>query len=207
LLCTRISDLIKNLSKSRFKLAIDCNTKAYYDANRDLYANQAAHDDFLKLLAFGGNQVGELAKLFYRRKDPSAIEIDSRFEDEKIFQTKSYLEQDKITLFEATLKINNLLVRADILEKNGSTIDLIEVKATGWNPSEDSLLGNTSRSNPLNPAFEEYVYDIAFQTYVIQSIYPNYQIRPWLLFLDTTKPILFDGLPNLFVPVGGIMKK
>lgn len=194
--------MIKNLSKSRFKLAIDCNTKAYYDANRDLYANQAIHDDFLKLLAFGGNQVGELAKLMYRRKDPSAIEIDSSFQDEQVFQTKGYLEQTKITLFEATLKFNNLLLRADILEKNGSLIDLIEVKATGWKPVEDSLLGSTSRSNPLNPAFEEYVYDIAFQTYVIQSIYPNYQIRPWLLFLDTTKPILFDGLPNLFVPVG-----
>ena len=193
--------MIKNLSKSRFKLAIDCNTKAYYDANRDLYANQAAHDDFLKLLAFGGNQVGELAKLMFRRKDPNAIEIDSRFEDEQVFQTKSNLEQDKITLFEATLKFNNLLLRADILEKNGSLIDLIEVKATGWNPQEDSLLGNTSRSNPLNPAFEEYVYDIAFQAYVVQLIYPNYQIRPWLLFLDTTKSIYFDGLPNLFVSV------
>ena len=194
--------MIKNLTKSRFKLSLDCNTKAYYDANRDLYANQSAHDEFLELLAFGGKQVGELAKIMYRRKDPSAIEIDSRFEEEQVSQTKKYLEKDKATLFEATLKYNNLLLRADILEKNGSTIDLIEVKATGWNPSEDSLLGNTSRSNPLNPAFEEYVYDITFQAYVTRLIYPHYHIRPWLLFLDTTMPICFDGLANLFLAVG-----
>jgi hypothetical protein len=103
--------LFINLTKSRFKLSLDCSTKAYYDANRHLYANQSTHDEFLKLLAFGGNQVGELAKIMYRRKDPRAIEIDSSFEDEQVFQTKGYLEQSKITLFEATLKFNNLLLK------------------------------------------------------------------------------------------------
>ena len=42
--------MIKTLSKSRFKLALECNTKAYYDANRDIYANQSSTNEFLNLL-------------------------------------------------------------------------------------------------------------------------------------------------------------
>ena len=191
--------MIKTLSKSRFKLALECNTKAYYDANRDIYANQSSTNEFLNLLAFGGNQFGELVKYWYKKKDPLAKEIVNEQEDQQIEETQLLLKKDQVTLFEATLKYKNLLLRADVLEKIGNTINLIEVKSAGWNSDKDSLLGKSSRANPINPAFESYVYDIAFQSYVANLIYPNYDIKPYLLFLDTNQMIDFDGLAQLFV--------
>lgn len=87
--------MIKTLSKSRFKLALECNTKAYYDANRDVYANQSATNEFLNLLAFGGNQFGELVKYWYKQKDPLAKEIVNEQEDQQIEETQSLLKKIK----------------------------------------------------------------------------------------------------------------
>ena len=58
------------LTKSRFKLAVECPTKLFYTGKSE-YRNTSNEDEFLAMLADGGFQVGELAKLMY----PSGIEI------------------------------------------------------------------------------------------------------------------------------------
>ncbi len=52
------------ITKSRFKLALQCPTKIYYDGKPE-YANQKLEDTFLLALADGGFQVGELAKCYF----------------------------------------------------------------------------------------------------------------------------------------------
>jgi gas vesicle protein len=80
--------VIKNLSKSRFKIALDCATKAYYDANRDIYTNQSLCDKTSQFYKLVGNQVGELVKYWYRQKDPRAIEIENEQQDQQIEETQ-----------------------------------------------------------------------------------------------------------------------
>jgi len=46
------------LSKSRFKLVVECPTKVYYSLDRR-YVNTKIEDEFLQALADGGYQVGE----------------------------------------------------------------------------------------------------------------------------------------------------
>ena len=193
--------MLTSLTKSRFKLGLDCPTKVFYDANKDIYSNLASKDDFLQMLAYGGHQVGALAKMMFERENPEAVEVTDRKQEDQIAVTQSLLARDSVTIFEGTLRHANLLLRADVMRKRGSVLDLIEVKATGWEPKEDSLTGKTERSNPLAPEFEDYVYDIAFQHYVASLLYPAWQIRPWLLFLDTSCRIEFDGLAKAFVKV------
>ena len=53
------------LTKSRFKLALECMTKLYYTGKKKEYADQNVDDTFLKTLAEGGFQVGELAKYMF----------------------------------------------------------------------------------------------------------------------------------------------
>ena len=48
---TKVKD--RYLTKSRFKLALDCPTKLYYTA-KDSYANSKNNDTFLEALAEGG---------------------------------------------------------------------------------------------------------------------------------------------------------
>ena len=52
------------LTKSRFKLALDCPTKLYYTRKRE-YENKSDSDSFLEALAQGGFQVEELARMDY----------------------------------------------------------------------------------------------------------------------------------------------
>ncbi|MDE0519041.1 MAG: hypothetical protein OXH36_05765 [Bdellovibrionales bacterium] len=52
------------LTKSRFKLGVECPTKLYYTRKPE-YSNQKMDDPFLSALADGGYQVGELAKLYF----------------------------------------------------------------------------------------------------------------------------------------------
>ena len=56
---------MRYLTKSRFKLAVECPTKLFYTGKRDEYRDQMVEDDFLAILAEGGYQVGELAKKRY----------------------------------------------------------------------------------------------------------------------------------------------
>ena len=49
------------LTKSRFKLALECPTKLYYTQKKD-YLDKKLDDEFLQALAKGGYQVGELGR-------------------------------------------------------------------------------------------------------------------------------------------------
>jgi hypothetical protein len=175
----------------------------FFSANREIYANALSDDDFLKMLAYGGNQVGALAKLMFLREDPTAVEVTDQLHEQQLIRTRALLEQASATVFEGTLQHSNLVLRADVLRKRGKVLDLIEVKASGWDSRNDSLTGKTERSNPLSPAFESYVYDLAFQNYVATLLYPNLDIRPWLLLLDSNCSVDIDGLAKAFITKGG----
>ena len=60
------------LTKSKFKLAIECPTKLYYAGKKEYY-NKKKDDDFLQALAEGGFQVGELAQCYY----PDGVLVDT----------------------------------------------------------------------------------------------------------------------------------
>jgi hypothetical protein len=53
------------LTKTRFKLAVQCPTKLFYVNKPHSYRNAMDEDSFLAMLAEGGYQVGELAKLMH----------------------------------------------------------------------------------------------------------------------------------------------
>ncbi len=61
------------LTKSRFKLAVECPTKLFYTGKPE-YANTNNEDAFLAMLADGGFQVGELAKFMY----PDGVEVTAK---------------------------------------------------------------------------------------------------------------------------------
>lgn len=191
---------LKTLSKSRFKLAYECPTKVFYSLDRR-YVDQRMDDEFLEALAKGGHQVGALAKLLFQALDPDAVEITTQDQAEQIRQTAELLQREQVTIFEATVVYDNLLVRVDVLVKRGTQVELIEVKAKSWDPSKDSLIGQTKRQNPITPDWEPYVYDVAFQHYVLSKAYPDWTISPSLMVVDKSRrnsvPCLGSKFPIL----------
>lgn len=140
------------LSKSRFKIALECPRKLVYSID-PRYANSKDSDDLLKALAEWGHQVGALAKLMY----PGGIEITAVSPEEQIRETQRLLQQDEITLFEPTFRSGNLLVRVDVLVKRGRDIKLIEVKSKGFNPDKDSF---RAKKSPIEKVWRPYLYDV-----------------------------------------------
>jgi hypothetical protein len=157
------------LTKSRFKIALECASKLYYTRKEHLYPNQKSIDRFLLELAKGGIQVGELAK-FYHGVDPiiNSITITAKPNEYELAltDTNRMLDQEgRVVIAEAAFLYNNCFIRADIIVKDSEYIELYEVKATSW--SEGETLSKAS-GGP-NGEWHEYLYDVAFQKWIIQK--------------------------------------
>jgi hypothetical protein len=181
------------LTKSRFKLALDCPTKLYY-TRKEEYKNKSDSDSFLEALAQGGFQVEELARMDY--PDGIAIIGDDYNYDLLAEKTRKLLEQENITIFEPAFLVDNLFVRVDILVKKGNNIKLIEVKAKSIRSVDHQSF--IKSNGKLGGGWDLYLYDIAFQKYVIQCCYPEWDISSYLKLADKDAVTTVDGLHQCF---------
>lgn len=180
------------LSKSDFKIARECQTKLYY--HKLNYPTSKESNEYLQLLAEGGFVVGKMAQLQY----PDGIEVKEKDLLKAVLQTQDLLRQDKVTLFEAAFLSAHKFVRVDILVKNGSNIDLIEVKAK----SIEGEAGNTqfwnSRLGKIKADWQAYLEDITFQAMVLKKLFPENSINCFLLMPDKNKVCKSEGLAKYF---------
>ena len=89
------------LTKSRFKIGISCPTKLYYEVHPDDFHNNDDGNEFMKALAKGGLQAGELAKLYYS----GGVEIDGVSKETQLEQTNIALRQDDVIIYEAAIMV------------------------------------------------------------------------------------------------------
>ena len=179
------------LTKSRFKIGLECPTKLYYEGNKE-YANQNIEDSFLLALAEGGFQVGELAKYYYA----GGHMIGSLNYAESLAETNMLLQKDKVIIYEAAVQHDNFFVRTDILIKDSDQIKLIEVKAKSVDfTTEDGFL---NKSGAIIPAWHAYLYDVAFQKYVLMKAFPGYKVSAYLMMADKNALCPTDGLNQKF---------
>jgi hypothetical protein len=178
------------LTKSRFKTAHECPAKLHYLDN-DKFASDKLDDKFLKALADGGFQVGELAKIYY----PGGTEIIERDHHKAAEQTRELLKQDSVIIYEASLLHDNLFVKVDILVKKGKSIRLLEVKAKSWR-NGDSF---TTKKGSLSSEWEEYVADISFQRHVAMKAFPDFKYSCFLFLADKDKTATVDGIHQKFL--------
>jgi hypothetical protein len=179
------------LTKSRFKLGLECPTKLYYTKKKE-YLDTKMDDSFLASLGEGGYQVGELAKCYH----PGGYDVNTLDYEEAESQTAELLVQDKVTIFEPAIKFQNLFVRIDVLIKNKNHFDLIEVKAKSFDDSEEDAFFNKNGS--IVAGWKPYLYDIAFQRHVLSSAFPKAKISSFLMMADKNVVCGVDGLNQKF---------
>lgn len=177
------------LTKSRFKLALECPTKLYYTKKSE-YPDKKLDNDFLAALANGGFQVGELAKYYF----PGGVDITSLDYDTALNETNQLLSQENAIIYEAAFKYENLFIRADVVIKKGTTLEVFEVKAKSIDPINENIVN----SRGIVPLWKPYVYDIAFQKHVISSAFPDFKIHAFLMLADKSKRASVDGLNQKF---------
>jgi len=181
------------LSKSRFKLGLECPNKLFYTGNKE-YANVKNEDTFLEALAQGGFQVEELARMHF----PGGILIDENtWEYEKAWNlTQNLLKQENAIIYEAAFLFEGLYVKTDILVKRGDVIELIEVKSKSFLPDDEFLF--IGKKGGMVAGWKPYLFDVAFQKYVMQLCYPNWKINSFIMIADKSKTASIDGLNQLF---------
>jgi hypothetical protein len=142
--------------------------------------------------------VEELARLHYPNgvlieDDPDRTKYNYQ---EKVNQTNALLKQEDVVIFEAAFMFENLFIRVDILEKKGNQVNLIEVKAKSFYGSEG--LNTFSAKNGISKDWKAYLFDVAFQKYVIEKSFPEFKVTPYLMLADKDKSTTVDGLNQMF---------
>ncbi|WP_336517023.1 DUF2779 domain-containing protein [Pollutibacter soli] len=191
-------------TKSKFRLALDCPTGLYYGTNKNLYADKNVEDSFLQALAEGGYQVGELAKyLFCDDPVKENITVDTLDYDESLAITAEKRNQPgRKVIAEAAFRFEQFFVRCDLIVEESDRIDLYEVKAKSWDETVEFLTevkkGPERGTYRMNKAWKNYLYDVAFQKWVIEKANPGKIVRAHLILADKTSTATIDGLNQLF---------
>lgn len=176
----------KTLSKSDYKLARNCLKKLWYKKNS--YPSADEGNEYLDMLADGGYMVGKMATLLF----PDGVEIEGT-QEEALRKTKALLKQEQVTLFEAAIQSGQKIIRIDILDKDGDSIRLIEVKSKSFRLSEALEEGYFAKAE-----WQEYIEDIAYQKWVLSEAYPESFIECELLMPDKDKTTDIEGLISWF---------
>jgi hypothetical protein len=169
------------LSKSDFKVARTCGTKLYYKKLR--YPSKLDDNPYMEFLADGGYMVETIAKLQF----PGGQEVPYDSPEASVKATAKLLDANAATLFEATVLYEGLLARLDILEKKGKRLRLIEVKAKGVDFKGDKVSPFRGAKGQIASTWLPYLEDVAFQAFVLQSVYPELEVIPCLCLVDKNK--------------------
>lgn len=155
------------LTKSDFKVARTCPTKLYYRKRK--YPTTLEDNEYLEFLADGGFMVEALAHLHF----PRGVEMPFQAGvTQAAQQTAEAFEGTQSTIFEGTFVAGRLMARVDILDRQGSVVRIIEVKAKSIDTSIPLGVVFCSR-NGIRPGWRPYLEDVAFQTLVLRRLYPS----------------------------------
>ena len=187
----------KYLTKSRFKLALECPTRVRFSLEPARYKNQKSGNPFLLALAEGGFQVGEWAKLHFPR-GRDCITLNN---EEALSETAEWLQQGERVIFEAALRSGFKYVRVDVLEVTDQEIRIIEVKSKSVKgPSGDQFFG---KRGAIQSEWRSYLEDVAFQVHVAQEHFDslgwNLPVKGYLFCPDKKKLASVDGLHEHFI--------
>lgn len=180
------------LTKSRYRMACECPTKLFY-TKKKAYKDNGLDDPFLAALRDGGFQVGELARQYYGK----GVLIDTLDEAEALKLTAAEMSKPKALIFEAAFLYQNLFIRADIVQKIGNSVRLIEVKSKSIRPHDPADSLNTKKGLPKSD-WNLTLQDIAFQTHVLQEAHPGLEIEPYLMLVDKEKQAVVDAMNSYF---------
>ena len=178
---------MKYLTKTLFKKGLECPIKLTVD-----YESSEDKNEFLDALADGGFQAEELSRLYY---SPGVL-IENYDYANSLQKTRDLIRKPKSIIYEAAFLYENLFIRTDILVKTDNVIKVIEVKAKSFDSTMENIF--KSKSGNIRQQWRTYLFDLAFQKYVVKKNYPEYKVESHLMLADKSKKASIDGLNQLF---------
>lgn len=197
------------LTKSRLKEGLECPTKLFYSKNSE-YQNNQVDDPFLESLAEGGYQVEELAKfLISNQPYQDNITIESLDYEESVKLTKLKLQNEIVSISQPAFLFDNLFIRVDLLKKEKNSLTIYEVKSKSWGYEgvddqefrvfiKEYKRGLNKGKRFIDPNWKFYLYDIAFQRYVVKNLFPEMEVKTNLVLADKLSKTTIEGLNQFF---------
>ncbi|MBC8496016.1 MAG: DUF2779 domain-containing protein [Gammaproteobacteria bacterium] len=144
---------MEQLSKSLYVRGLQCKKSLWLKLNNSSVLKQP---DDSSLAAFSiGNEIGELAcDLFPNSR---RILYNNTTRDERVAQTRKWLDEGVKTIYEATFEFDGVLVMVDILHKDANGhYEIYEVKSSTWSSKKPKIK-------------DVYIQDVAIQYYVLSG--------------------------------------
>ena len=197
------------LTKSRLKEGLECPTKLFYSKNSE-YQNNQKDDPFLESLAEGGYQVEELAKfLISNQPYQDKITVESLDYEESLKMTKLKLQNEIVSIAQPAFLFKNLFIRVDLLRKDKNSLTIYEVKSKSWGYEgvddqefrvfiKEYKRGLNKGKRVIDPNWKFYMYDIAFQRYVVKNLFPEMEVKTNLVLADKLTKTSREGLNQFF---------
>jgi len=197
------------LTKSRLKEGLECPTKLFYSKNSE-YQNNQKDDPFLESLAEGGYQVEELAKfLISNQPYQDKITVESLDYEESLKMTKLKLQDEIVSIAQPAFLFKNLFIRVDLLRKDKNSLTIYEVKSKSWGYEgvddqefrvfiKEYKRGLNKGKRVIDPNWKFYMYDIAFQRYVVKNLFPEMEVKTNLVLADKLTKTSREGLNQFF---------
>ncbi len=189
------------LTKSDFKVAQTCPTKLYYRKQR--YPTINAEDEYLALLSEQGYLIEALARANY----PDGQWVGYSQDVESAARETMAALTDSCVLFEATFLSRGKMARVDILVRRGPIIELIEIKSRSFNSRQNdenlragkpNLFRAANKATAIRREWRPYLEDAGYQTSILQELFPQADVVPYLLLPDSSAPCAADGLHRRF---------
>ena len=185
---------MKPLSKSQFKLGLECLQKLRH--YRDGLPSKLADNDLLRLLAEGGGAVEALQRAVEKpawlgAKGGAAAASESL---EKIRAHAADVARlgGGRSLYEVTFTHGDFLARIDLLRVRRDRLELVEIKAKSITAADEIL---TKDEGSVRSAWVPYVQDLAFQCELLRrwlrtegaalGLHPHLPVVPRLLLVKS----------------------
>jgi hypothetical protein len=173
-------------------MGLECPTKLFYTAHKE-YTNQKQSDPFMMALAKGGFQVEEYA----RRLHAPGVLIESRDPEEAVEQTMAAIAKGQV-VFEGAFVFENLYIRCDMIKVVDNVIELIEIKAKSFDGNSSVEAEMMTKGGTIKSGWKSYLWDVAFQKHVIEQVFPDKLVVPYLMMADKSKRAGINGLHEKF---------
>ena len=168
------------LTKSKYLNGLQCHKRLWYEKNYPGRAANISRSQQHKLDQ--SKEVGILARDYF----PEGVLINAIDPLISVEQTEEAIAHGDTCIFEASFMFNDVLVKCDILEKDGNSWRIIEVKA--------STVKTWLRASKKDP--KKYLNDLAIQKYILTG--HGLSISKMELMLINSEACVYPDLSNLF---------
>ncbi len=165
------------LSKSLFKLGLECPLRVKHSLARPALPRQTDEDSYMQQLARGGYMFEKLVRIYHPGDD---MYVPKQSHAEASARTIAKIKAGDCMLHETTFAVGDLMARCDMVRVTGDTLDLIEIKSAS---AEVESKLQTDPKELLKKDWQPYVVDLAYQVHVarlsLQAAGIEKTIRAW----------------------------